>query len=115
MKTDDRDLLDLLKMELDFVEKGGYGRSVQTPWQATSIFQDSPACVGFPAHTHEDGCVLMAFVPAEQRCQGVPCHHIPLNEAGETIAALDQRGDQQQMEEAVKHWLRERIAQLEKG
>jgi hypothetical protein len=26
---------------LDFIEKGGYGRSVRTPWQTKSTFQDS--------------------------------------------------------------------------
>ena len=29
MARDERDLLELLKTELDFIEKGGYGRSVR--------------------------------------------------------------------------------------
>ena len=33
--------------ELDFVEKGGYGRSVRTPWLPTSAFQDSLTCLSF--------------------------------------------------------------------
>jgi hypothetical protein len=41
MPTDDRDVLEVLKAELDFIEKGGYGRSVRTPWLPTSVFQDS--------------------------------------------------------------------------
>ena len=31
MAKDDRDMLELLKSELGFIEKGGYGRSVRTP------------------------------------------------------------------------------------
>jgi len=30
MTQDDRDVLELLKTELDFIEQGGYGRSVRT-------------------------------------------------------------------------------------
>jgi hypothetical protein len=54
MLTDDRDVLDVLKFELDFIEKGGYGRSVRTPWLATSIFQDSLTCLNFgdPNRSH---------------------------------------------------------------
>ena len=39
MAKDERDILELLKAELDFVHQGGYGRSVRTPWQPKSIFQ----------------------------------------------------------------------------
>jgi hypothetical protein len=39
MPTDDRVVLEVLKFELDFIEKGGYGRSVRTPWLPTSIFK----------------------------------------------------------------------------
>jgi len=38
---DDRDELETLKAELDFIEQDGYGRSVHTPWKLTVIFQDS--------------------------------------------------------------------------
>jgi hypothetical protein len=31
MADDNRDTVEVLKAELDFVEKGGYGRSVKTP------------------------------------------------------------------------------------
>jgi hypothetical protein len=45
MAKDDRDILEILKGELDLIEKGGYGRSVHTPWLAKSIFQDSLTCM----------------------------------------------------------------------
>ena len=113
MPKDDRDLLELLKAELDFVEKGGYGRSVRTPWQPTSGFQDSPSCLCYPEHSHEQACALMQFVPGELQSQTIPCHHIPLNERGETLATLEASGNQQALEEAMKRWLKKRIEQIE--
>jgi hypothetical protein len=107
-----------LKAELDFVEKGGHGRSVRTPWQPTSVFQDSLTCLNFasPQPTHPcSQCILISFVPPEFRSESVPCHYIPLNEAKETIAALEQRGDQQLLEETVKKWLRATIKKIEEG
>ena len=117
MTQDDRDTLEVLKAELDFVEKGGYGRSVKTPWQPTSIFQDSPSCInlGDLERTHPcSECVLIDFVPPEERCQDVPCHHIPLNTSGETIDELEWKENQNQTEETVKNWLRSTISQVEK-
>ncbi len=112
---DDRDILELLEAELDFVEKGGYGRSVRTPSLPTSLFQDSPSCFCFPFHDHNDTCVLMQFVPSERRSEGLPCHHIPLNEAGDTVALLERTGDQEEIEDVVKNWLREKIAEIQWG
>jgi hypothetical protein len=116
MTQDDRDTIEVLKAELDFVEKGGYGRSVKTPWQPTSIFQDSPSCLnlGDPAKTHPcSECLLIDFVPPEARTEDVPCHHIPLNASGATIDELEFEGNQPEMEEAVRSWLRETINKLE--
>jgi len=129
MANDDRDILELLKEELDFIEKGGYGRSVRTPWKPTSIFQDSLACFGFPDHLHEDCCRLMEFVPAgcctkdvpchyiplneECRTKDVPCHYIPLNEAGETVEDLELEGNQSKTERKIKEWLRNQIKKIE--
>lgn len=116
MTQDDRDPIEVLKAELDFAEKGGYGRSVRTPWQPTSIFQDSPSCLnlGDPAKTHPcSECLLIDFVPEEARKEAVPCHHIPITAAGATIDELEWEGDQPRTEEAVKAWLREAINKLE--
>jgi hypothetical protein len=43
----------------------------------------------------------------------VPCHFIPLNEAGNTIEALEMRGDESRTQSVVKSWLRGKISQLE--
>jgi len=116
MPRDDRETLETLKAELDFIEKGGYGRSVRTPWKPTSVFQDSLTCLNFgdPERTHPcDECLLMQFVPPERRSADIPCHLIPLGEKGETIESLAQGGNQEAMEEAVKNWLRAAIKRLE--
>ena len=116
MSDDERDILDTLKAELDFIEKGGYGRSVRTPWQPTSVFQDSLSCLnfGYPYRAHPcHECLLNNFVPAEQSAEVVPCHHIPLDEAGATIEGLELADNQQKMEETVKRWLRAKIKEIE--
>ncbi len=117
MPIDDRDILEILKFELDFIEKGGYGRSVRTPWKPTSIFQDSPTCINFddpnrPRPCSE--CLLMQFAPSEHTSDGVPCHRIPLTSSGETVDDISQQGDQEGMEEAVKNWLQATISRLER-
>jgi hypothetical protein len=116
MKAKESDTLELLNFELGFVEAGGYGRSVRTPWKPTSVFQDSLSCLNFgdPDRPHPcSECLLMDFVPVEHRSDDIPCHHIPLNEAGETVDQLEWEGDQRRLEEAVKGWLRTAILQLE--
>jgi hypothetical protein len=83
MAKDDRDILEILNEELTFIEKGGYGRSVRTPWQPKSAFQDSLTCINYadPDHTHPcNECHLSDFVGLEHQHEKVPCHFIPLNE-----------------------------------
>lgn len=116
MPENDRNLLEALRAELNFVEKGGYGRSVETPWQPTSIFRDSLVCLNYaePEKVHPcEECLLFGFIPREDRQGVIPCHDIPLNDKGETIAMLEQRGDQGYLEETVKAWLRAAILRLE--
>jgi len=114
MPKDERDILDLLKTELDFIEKGGYGRSVKTPWKSTSPFRDSLTCVNYalPEKAHPCAeCHLMEFVPRGSEEEAVPCHAIPLNPAGDTVDSLD--GDQAKLEAALKEWMRAKIAEIE--
>lgn len=116
MPTDDREVLEVLKVELGFLEKGGYGRSIRTPWLPTSIFQDSPTCLnsGDPSRgraCHE--CLLTALVPPERLSEKVPCHHIPLTPDGETIDFLERNETPDRMDETVKNWLRCMIRILE--
>jgi hypothetical protein len=114
MARDDRDILEILKFELSFLEQGGYGRSVRTPWKPTSVFQDSITCLNFgdPQRTHPcSECLLMDFVPPERRGTEVPCHHIPLNPQGETVDSVND--NQQELEDKVREWLKAMIERFE--
>ena|SRR6185436_4320585 len=116
MAKDDRDILELFKEELDFIEKGGYGRSVRTPWIPKSAFQDSLTCLnyGYPYRAHPcNECHLLEFVSLEHQGKEVPCHFIPLNEAGETIEGLEAEDNEAKLERKVEYWLRARIKEIE--
>lgn len=115
MHTDQRDLLDVLEFELEFLEKGGYEDSAQTNWRPLLIFEDSPACMN---HDQKEtpgpcsDCVLMQLVPPEAHSEKFPCRHIVLNERGETLDSLYRSSDSQEIKEIVAGWLRQTIAKL---
>ena len=44
----------------------------------------------------------------------MPCHEIPLNSKGETIAWLYKSGTQEQLDDAVRSWLKSTIHTLER-
>jgi hypothetical protein len=116
MATDNRDILEVLKEELDFIEKGGYGRSVRTPWLSKSAFQDSLTCInyGYPYRAHPcNECHLLEFVAPEDYDKEVPCHFIPLNKDGETIEDLEAQDNEAKLEREVSGWLRAKISEIE--
>jgi hypothetical protein len=116
MQKDERDLLDVLKFELNFLDKGGYGRSVKTPWRPQFIFEDSPTCMNYDSKENKapcSDCVLMQLVPPEGWSKPIPCRHIPFNAEGETLESLYAHDNQYETEEVVGNWLRETIAKLE--
>lgn len=106
---------EVLQFELDFLEQGGYGRSVRRPWQPKAMFMDSPTCLNFndPERPHAcSGCVLMDFVPEERRSERVPCHHIPLTSNGHTVASLFDPTDDSKLQDAVHQWLKGTLKKL---
>ncbi len=116
MSNDKRDILEVLRFELNFLEQGGYGRSVRTPWKPTSIFQDSLSCINFndPERPHPcSECLLTDFVPGQAQTESVPCHHIPLNPQGETVDMMERTCNQAEVEEALRNWLRDTIRRIE--
>ena len=116
MTKDDREVLEVLKFELEFLEKGGYGRSPRAAWRPTLIFEDSPTCMNFDSKDNPGPCtecLLIQFVPPEHCGQKIPCRHIPLNEAAETPDSLYRTGTQGELEEALGSWLRATIKRLE--
>jgi hypothetical protein len=112
------DLVRLLEAELDFIEAGGYAPPAGRPEEAKPMFSHSLICIEHwlvPGRKPGcgDDCVLMEWVPAEcKRDVSMPCHFIPLNDAGETAKSLE--GDPERLQEAVKNWLRETIERLKR-
>jgi hypothetical protein len=116
MPQDDRNTLEVLKAELNFVKKGGYGRSPREPWRAKLFLEDSPTCMNYD--TKEDRtpcaeCLLMQFVLADKYGEKVPCRHIRLTSGGDTLLHLYRGGTEQDIEEALASWLQKEIAKLE--
>jgi hypothetical protein len=117
MAQDGRDILDILRFELSFLQDGGYGRSPNAPWRAPAIFEDSPICPNFcdPARPHPcESCLLEQFVPEGRRSEAVPCRFIELTPRGESVEDLYRTGTQADMEEALADWLSAQIARIEK-
>ncbi len=117
MANDKRDLLDVLKAELEFLEKGGYRITARVPWRPQFLFQDSPTCLNFdPTHPQIpcSDCVLVQLLPEKLRDQKIACRYIPLNERGETIDSFYRSGTQEELEAAFSRWLKTTIARLER-
>ncbi|HEY5038818.1 MAG TPA: hypothetical protein VIJ93_07090 [bacterium] len=116
MNKDKRDLVDVLKRELQFVEKGGY-RHPRAAWRQQFMFQDSPTCLNFkfsgsaPPCTE---CVMTQVVPADSQQKNFPCRYIPLNEQGETLDLLYRTGTQKEIETVFRDWLKTTIVRLER-
>jgi hypothetical protein len=116
MQKDERDLLEVLKFELQFLEHGGYGRSQRMSWKPQYIFEDSLTCMTYDSKENPgpcSDCVLMQLVPPECRSEKIPCRHIPFNTSGETLDSLYRYSNQQETEETVGGWLRATIQRLE--
>ncbi len=116
MANDDRDLLSVLKFELAYLEQGGYARSSFQAWRPRFPFEDSPTCMNFNCRENPSACttcVLAQLVPPEALSAPVPCRHIPLNEAGETLDSLYRHSDNHEIEDVLRKWLRATIAQME--
>jgi hypothetical protein len=112
-RRNQREILGVLRRELEFLEKGGYRKP---SWHPQNIFEDSPSCINF-GDPHRSipcsECPLMQFVPAEHREEKVPCRHIVVNGLGRTIDMLYRTGSQEEVEAAVKQWLKQKIRELE--
>jgi hypothetical protein len=114
MASKKRDLLDVLRLELEFLKGGGYCKS--SSWRPQFIFEDSPTCLNYGDPERKrpcSECVLMKLVPAQFLDDQIPCRHIPLNEARETIHSLYQNGTSEELEAAVSEWLMNTIPKLE--
>jgi hypothetical protein len=117
MTNDERDVLTVLKSELEFLEKGGYRHTARADWRPQFIFQDSPTCLNFdptqPSKPCSD-CILMQLIPEDRRDEKIPCRYIPLSENGETIDSFYRAGTQEELQTAVAQWLKSTITRLER-
>ncbi|MBZ5665396.1 MAG: hypothetical protein LAO30_12400 [Acidobacteriia bacterium] len=116
MSHNDRDILETLRFQLQFLEEGGYARSPHAPWRAPYIFEDSPSCLNFKQSNRPhpcSECLLMQLVPPEHRERDIPCRFIPLNDKGQTVDSLYRTGTPEEMVEALRNWLQREIRRIE--
>ena len=108
------ELLKVLKNQLAFFETAGYGHTYRSPWRPTLLIRDSPLCLNatFTSARPSRECVLFPMIPAEKRNSLIPCHHIPLNAAGETIATLYEKASQEKLDKTYCDWLCAKIQDL---
>ena len=116
MPADLKEIIDQLRLQRDVLRNGGYGRSVRTPWKPTSLFRDSVTCLNFDEVVKRhpcNECLLWEWVPEKHREEDIPCHFIPLNERGESIASLEGATDREEAEKALLGWLDSVLERLE--
>ena len=113
--ADQRDLLQVLRDELAFLDSGGYKRTGKA-WRPALLLEDSSACLnhGDPFHSQPcKQCILSRLAPREKREVPASCRHIPLNKDAETLDLLYRYGTQEEIEETYRKWLVATIRQLE--
>jgi hypothetical protein len=112
MSPERKEVLRVLKRELEFLEQGGYRTPIA--WRPPLIFEDSPTCLRNPGFScSESNCPILRFVPPEYRSKAAACRYIPLNDAGETVDSLYKTGTQEELEAALHKWLMAMIQELE--
>jgi hypothetical protein len=114
---DTKEIIEQLKLQRSILRDGGYGRSVRTPWKSTQLFRDSLTCLNFDEVVKKhpcSECLLWDWVPPEHRDDDIPCHSIPLNDQGESIASLEDAAERDRAEQTLLEWLDRTISQLEK-
>lgn len=108
------EIIGLLKKELSFMERGGYGGAL--PWRPVSMFLDSPSCpnrLDAERRTPCSECWLYQFVPEGFRQEMEACHFIHLNAHGESVHSMSRQYTPGEVESALKSWLEAEIRHLE--
>lgn len=116
MKFDKKEMIDKLNLEIEVMEKGGYYPSVREPRRELRVFRDSVTCLNVGLEEKREpceSCFLIVFVPPEHMDKVEPCHYIPLNERGDTVASLQAEGNRDKLLLAVLDWLKTTVAKLE--
>lgn len=108
------EIVSLLKGELAFLERGGYGGTM--PWRPVSMFLDSPSCpnrLDGERSTPCSQCWLFQFVPERFRQEMDACHFISLNRDGESVHSMSRQYTPAEVVAALKMWLEAEIRHLE--
>jgi hypothetical protein len=101
-------LLSALKRELAFFDAGGYGQPFRSEWRPTLLLRDSPSCLNYNTTGRQISCrqcPFFALVPPASQDAFVPCHHIPLDARGTTVARLYRTGTQKELDQHYHNWL----------
>jgi hypothetical protein len=115
MTSDERYILELLILEIDFFRKGGVVRLLDTPWLLKSLFQDALIHLdhGYPRPIRPCGdCQPFNFVYPSNHLEDVPCHHNFIDEAAVVIEQSGGNNTQPGFEDVVTNWLRARITEI---
>jgi len=116
MESDLKEIISQLKLQRDIVKDGGYGRLVRTPSKEERLFRDSVTCLNVTEQVKKhpcNECLLWEWVPEEHKDEDIPCQFIPLNQQGQSIAALEEAGKREEAEQALLVWLDSTIQKLE--
>jgi len=115
MSESRREVLVLLKKELEFLDRGGYGGTES--WKPLAVFLDSPSCpnrLDVERSTPCPQCWLFNFVPDRYGRELPACHFIPMTDDGKSVENMKREYSQVEMREKVKTWLRAEIEHLER-
>jgi hypothetical protein len=119
MRSNNDEMSEKLRFEIEMIEKGRYYPSVRAPRLQPEVFRDTITCpnAGLTEKQYPcSSCFLSQFVPQElQNLPGESCHRIPLNENGDTIESLKAADDPYKLQETVLGWLKNTVARLEEG
>ena len=118
MVRDKRDVIQVLETELRFLNTRGYDEASRHPWGVPLIFEESPTCPNANDRTYAvacSDCVLTRFVPVQRLSEKVPCRHIPLNDAGETVDTLYRGGNLEDAKLVLRKWLTKAIRTLKEN
>lgn len=110
-------LLETLRFELEFTNRGGYQRPSRGSLGEPSFFEDSPLCPN-RAGSHRpipcSACPLAGFIPLDKLNTSRACLFIPLDALGTTMFALLQAGvPAGEIESRLRSWLCFQIASIE--
>jgi hypothetical protein len=103
-----QEVLDALALEREVLTKGGYAPSVREPRNTPRLLRDSVTCLNHAFAERRrpcSECGLIEYVPEASRREAIPCHHIPLDDRGGTIASLEAAGDRPGAESALLGWI----------